>query len=320
MNAVSGWGVALQAFGDLGEGISSVVAAKQASHAQGRAIDDAGNLIRKSYGQAGTEFQPYADIGKQYTQSMAEGVQGGKWDVSPYQAYQNQEAQPVQEAYGQQPGAYQTPQFNYQQDPGYQWQLQQGNQQIQAGAAAQGGLLSGSTQKALAKYGVGLAAQDYNNAFNRYVNNRNFAYQMNQDTLGQFNKNRAYSAGMQEMNLGQYNQNRQFGAGQNLAAYNAATQQAQLGYGRYADLGNLGYQSAGQLADIYKNQGVGLANLELQRGNVNAAGVQQAGQATGNVFNKISKFGSKMYDEGGGMMGGDMKMGGGASGGAGAGG
>ncbi|WP_180122978.1 DNA transfer protein p32 [Acinetobacter sp. YH12086] len=54
-----------------------------------------------------------------------------------------------------------------QQDPSYQFRLNQGLDSVQSGAAAQGGLLSGATQKALNNYGQNFASQEYGNAYNR---------------------------------------------------------------------------------------------------------------------------------------------------------
>lgn len=53
------------------------------------------------------------------------------------------------------------------QDPSYQFRLNQGLDGVQSGAAAQGNLLSGATQKALMNYGQDYASQEYSNAFNR---------------------------------------------------------------------------------------------------------------------------------------------------------
>lgn len=53
-------------------------------------------------------------------------------------------------------------------DPGYQFRLQQGQDAIQSSAAAQGGLLSGATLKALQNYGQESASQEYGNAYNRF--------------------------------------------------------------------------------------------------------------------------------------------------------
>ena len=51
--------------------------------------------------------------------------------------------------------------------PGYQFQLQQGLQGVQQGAAAQGGLLSGAAGQAMNNYAQGQAAQGYQSAWNR---------------------------------------------------------------------------------------------------------------------------------------------------------
>lgn len=53
-------------------------------------------------------------------------------------------------------------------DPSYQFRLQQGQDSIQSSAAAQGGLLSGATLKALQNYGQESASQEYGNAYNRF--------------------------------------------------------------------------------------------------------------------------------------------------------
>jgi hypothetical protein len=48
--------------------------------------------------------------------------------------------------------------------PGYQARFTQGERAIEAGAAARGTILSGGTQKALARYGQDYASNEYNNA------------------------------------------------------------------------------------------------------------------------------------------------------------
>ena len=82
--------------------------------------------------------------------------------------------------------------------PGYQFQLQQGEQALQNSAAAKGGLLSGGTAKALDQYSQGLASTDYqqtyNNAFNEYQQSYN-QFQNNQ--ANEFNRLSALSGGGQ---------------------------------------------------------------------------------------------------------------------------
>jgi hypothetical protein len=58
---------------------------------------------------------------------------------------------------------------NFQQSPGYQWQLQQGLRATDAGAAAKGMLRSGATLKAEQTYGQGLANQDFGQYYNRLM-------------------------------------------------------------------------------------------------------------------------------------------------------
>jgi hypothetical protein len=51
--------------------------------------------------------------------------------------------------------------------PGYDWQMGQGVNALERGAAARGGLYSGAQMKGLTKYGQGMADQTYQNYLNR---------------------------------------------------------------------------------------------------------------------------------------------------------
>jgi hypothetical protein len=61
---------------------------------------------------------------------------------------------------------------DFQEDPGYQFRLQQGQQALERSAAARGGLLSGRAAKDMTSYAQGAASQEYGNAFNRFQTNR----------------------------------------------------------------------------------------------------------------------------------------------------
>jgi len=61
---------------------------------------------------------------------------------------------------------------DFNQDPGYQFRLDEGQKAIERSAAARGGLQSGSALKAAARYGQDMGSQEYQNAFNRYQTNR----------------------------------------------------------------------------------------------------------------------------------------------------
>lgn len=67
---------------------------------------------------------------------------------------------------------------NLQDDPGYAFTLQQGQDAIQRAAAAKGGLFSTGTLKSLAGYTTGTANQYFNDAFNR----ANTTFQTNRST------------------------------------------------------------------------------------------------------------------------------------------
>lgn len=63
-----------------------------------------------------------------------------------------------------------SPGYDYSQltnDPGYQFQLQQGQQALERSAAAKGGLNSGGFMKGLDQYSQGLASRQFGNRFNR---------------------------------------------------------------------------------------------------------------------------------------------------------
>ncbi len=66
--------------------------------------------------------------------------------------------------------------FDFQADPGYKFNLQQGQEAINNSAAAKGGVLNGGTLKALSQYTSGLADTTYNSAYNRYLQGSQNSY------------------------------------------------------------------------------------------------------------------------------------------------
>lgn len=67
---------------------------------------------------------------------------------------------------------------DFETDPGYEFRRTEGMRGVEGSAAARGGLLSGAAQKAIQKYGQGLASQEYGNAYGRY----------NADQTNQYNR------------------------------------------------------------------------------------------------------------------------------------
>ena len=58
------------------------------------------------------------------------------------------------------------------QDPGYAFRLAEGQKAIERSTAARGGLQSGAALKAAARYGQDMGSQEYANAFNRFMTQR----------------------------------------------------------------------------------------------------------------------------------------------------
>ena len=61
-------------------------------------------------------------------------------------------------------------------DPSYQWRLQQGNLALQSKAGASGLSGSGQNLKDISNYNQGAASQEYQAAYDRFMNNQNTAY------------------------------------------------------------------------------------------------------------------------------------------------
>ena len=61
-------------------------------------------------------------------------------------------------------------------DEGYQFRLKQGQNSLNQSLAAGAGLLSGAALKATMQYNQGMASDEYNNAYQRFTNDRNNRY------------------------------------------------------------------------------------------------------------------------------------------------
>lgn len=131
-------------------------AGDQAAAGTTKAIEAVNNI----YGQQGQFTTPYITAGaainnmlvdktKPYVDAGAGGIQG-------MQALQGQALD-----------------VNKYLDPSMQFAMQEGQRALQASAAARGGALSGATLKDMASYANNLASQNYQNAFQNAVADRN---------------------------------------------------------------------------------------------------------------------------------------------------
>jgi hypothetical protein len=119
-------------------------------------------------------------------------------------------------------------------DPGYQFRLEQGMKALNAQSAAKGGLMSGGALKAAQRYGQGLASQEYGAAYNRALGQNQLAYgralQENQDLYG-----RSRDKNVMDWQRAQYG---------NETTYNRALGENQLRYARELQGNQMGYERA----------------------------------------------------------------------------
>lgn len=90
---------------------------------------------------------------------------------------------------------------DFQNDPGYAFRMAEGQKAIERSAAARGGS-SGATMKSLVRFGQGTASDEYNNAYNRFNNDRTnrFNKLSSMAGLGQTANNVNAQAGMNNAN------------------------------------------------------------------------------------------------------------------------
>jgi hypothetical protein len=160
-----------------------------------------------------------------------------------------------------------------QNDPGYQFRLNQGEQALQNSAAARGDLLSGNTLAAAQQYGQDYASNEYSNVYNR--------------ALGQYD---------QSYNIFQQNQANRFNR---LAAMSGMGQTAagQLSSAGTAAAGNIGNILLGSGAQI----GGDIQNAAYQTASGYTAGGNAWNGALGNLGNLAMMAGyAKQFQGGGG--------------------
>jgi hypothetical protein len=146
-----------------------------------------------------------------------------------------------------------------QNDPGYQFRLQQGTQAVQNSAAASGDLLSGNTLAGLTQYGQNYASNEYQNVYNRALQQYQQQYNIYQNNQANQWNRLASMAGIGQTAVNQLNSagstaaqnygNTVIGStnaiGQNLNNAAAATASGYVGSanaygGALGSLGNLG--------------------------------------------------------------------------------
>lgn len=97
---------------------------------------------------------------------------------------------------------------DFNKDPGYQFRMDEGARGLEASAAARGGLMNGGSLKALERYRQGFASNEFNNAYNRFNNDRTQRYNRlaNIAGIGQTSANQIGQVGMNTANNVSQNQ------------------------------------------------------------------------------------------------------------------
>lgn len=142
------WGLVAVAGATVVGGALASSAAGKAAGAQEAAANTASQTQLQMYNQTRTDQAPWRAAGGTAVGQLSTGTQ---------------------------PGAEFNRNFtmaDFNQDPGYQFRMDQGSRALQASAAARGGLLSGGTLKALDRYGQDYASNEYSNAYNRFNNDQ----------------------------------------------------------------------------------------------------------------------------------------------------
>lgn len=135
-----------------GSALVGAYASSRASSTQARAQRQAGQIATDTYNKQAALQAPYQATGVAANNALASGL-GVSGD-------------PTAAGYGSLAAPFTAADFTT--DPGYGFELAQGQQALERSAAARGGLLSGATLKGTESYAQGLASQEYQNAFNRY--------------------------------------------------------------------------------------------------------------------------------------------------------
>lgn len=164
----------VSAAASIGGGIAAGQGQKSAAGASAKSAKAQMDWLKSMYGDASNRLAPYFNL--------------GKYGAEQYQKALPELTRPYSMADYQKDPLY-TPMVRnlaeLQATPGYQFQLQQGQQGLEQSAAAKGGLLSGAQGKAMQDYGQNQAATGFQNAWQRAQTAYNSAFTNNMNQKNQ---------------------------------------------------------------------------------------------------------------------------------------
>ena len=228
-------GGALSARGASQAASTQADAANRAAEIQAQSAKDAQALQKQMFDLQRAGQEPYRQAGLTGQNRLMEllGL-GGKAGAAGYGKY----AQDFSMA-------------DYQADPGYAFRLNEGMKQLAGAARARGGAVSGNTMMGAQKYAQGLASNEYQNAYNRYQQNRTNQLQ----PLGNLMASGQSAASNQGQAAGQYGTN----VGNLITGAGNAMAGGVTGAGNAMAAGQLGFgntinNALGTAASSYMNQ------------------------------------------------------------------
>lgn len=269
-------------------------AQRSAARAQADASRYGMDLAQGRFDQVRSDLQPFLRAGQGATTGLHDVGLAGQYDTSfdPYQQYQTNSSVPEYTPFGVDPmSVYQQTtqpfEFNPEDDPSYQFRLQQGIDAIEGSAAARGGLFSGQTGKDLMEYGQGLASDSYKDAFSRDL-----------ATKGQVGQAYGLAAGQNIADQRENLARRQMGQSEYYNALTADSARRQDAFNRTMGLAGMGQNAAAQVGQ----QGTATTGIQSQlasdaaraygQGQIGSA--QAYGQASQNWGNQFAGLGSGM--------------------------
>jgi hypothetical protein len=205
-------------------GVMASSAAGKAAKAQRQAADQAAQLQREQYYDQVNRQEPFRQAGLKTTDELMR--QFGLGGDAASQGYGNMLRDFSAE--------------DFQADPGYAFRLSEGLKGMDRQAAARGGLISGGALKAAQRYGQDVASNEYQNAYNRYNQNRSQRYQM--------------LTGQQTAGANATNAQNQSSANYANAAGDAYMQAGNARASGYVGQGNAMSQAAGNIGNYFAQQ------------------------------------------------------------------
>jgi len=298
-------GPAISAAGSVAGGALASGAARNAANTQSQAAQEANRVLQEMYGQTRADLTPYRLAGYgalgdmiaqaqipfgygQYNPTQVLNPEQYSFDASQYNfdpsQYQftapNQALNPADYRFAPTSG-----QQVLNDDPGYQFRMNEGMKAINASAAAKGGLQSGAALKAAQQYGQGLASQEYGASYGRALGRNQMDWQRAQYGNEQ-QYNRALAEKERQTELAKYGNQWNYNVGRDANQlryardYQMNTDVAQRNRDQYA----LNYQTA--LGTRQQNIGElqALANMGMgAQGQQSTATANLANALTGNI-------------------------------------